>query len=381
MIDREAVAPLIIGLIVALLVHLTLVPAAAVALMSREPEERQIEPEEEEQEPQEEEEQEQEEEKEQPQPPDPDKIKLGKEESQETARVAWISHDAFEKLMTDEASETLQPALQDVVQPVEQAPTPMDPTPATLAAATAAQAQPTPPVTMPQPPQPTEANEQEQEEPEQLETAEAPEEIEDAQPAQQDESAPLPIEPAPSETTVELAKAEAEELTAQNLVDATGPQADRTPTRTEETKPQEEKEEKKDQPPEPVQLVKPSPAVQPAASNPTAAALGRTRIMPTTRVDMRRRRIGGVDVAKGLEVLPANPRFNVVSRISVVPRNAKAEITFDQNGKVETARLTRSTGYAGYDSPILESLYRWQAKGELLKKSEKVVIPVDLILR
>ena len=380
MIDREAIAPLIIGLIVALLVHAALVPAAAVAVMSYQPDEHTAALEQEAQEPREEEkQQQQEEEKPKPQPQQDDNIRLGKEESEDTVRMAWISHEAFEKLMTDEASETLQPALQDVVQPVEQAPTPMNPTPQALVSDAAQQALPTPPATMPVEPEPTEARQETQDAPDQQQEAEAPEKIEDAKPAKQTESAPLAITPAKSDIKTEKAKTDSQVLAAQDRVKATGPKSDSTPTRSEQA---EAKEDKKKQRPKPAQRVEPSKAAQRSAAAPTAAALGKTRVMPTTRVDMRRRRIGGVDVAKGLEVLPAYPRFNVISRISVVPSNPKAEITFDRKGRVKTAKLTKSTGYAGYDSPILESLYRWRAKGEALEKSDAgVTIPLDLILK
>ena len=80
-------------------------------------------------------------------------------------------------------------------------------------------------------------------------------------------------------------------------------------------------------------------------------------------------KIGSVIVGKGIEVQTRIPRFTAVTQASSWPKaNPVIEITFAADGVVITAKLLRSSGYAGIDSPILASVYHWKAKGELLEK-------------
>ena len=41
---------------------------------------------------------------------------------------------------------------------------------------------------------------------------------------------------------------------------------------------------------------------------------------------------------------------------------------FDRTGKVVQATLLASTGHENVDGPIVDSLYRWRARGELLER-------------
>jgi len=381
LIDREAIAPLIIGLIVALLLHGTLVPAAAVALMSYQSDDRTVVLEEaaQLQEPLEDNQPEP-----QRQPPLPElsrqeNVRLGKQDADDIARMAWISHEAFEKLMTDQASESLQPALQDRVQPVQAAPVRMDPTPPALATAAAMQAMSMPPLTEADQPVSTDSQEQSDDMPAKQHHAQEPQKNDQPQPVRQRASTSLPVKSLAAPNKLEKAGHASDQLASDTRAKSTGPVSQDIPTRSE----QADIEKGMAKQPSKTSRAGRSPvAVFRSSAAPTAAATGETQVMPTTRVDMRKRQVGAVQVAKGLEVLPAYPRFNVISRISVLPSNAKAVIIFDCNGTVKAVKLTRSTGYAGYDSPILESLYRWRARGEALQENDAgVTIPIDLLLR
>jgi hypothetical protein len=80
-------------------------------------------------------------------------------------------------------------------------------------------------------------------------------------------------------------------------------------------------------------------------------------------------KIGGVLVGKGIEIQTRIPRFTAVTQASIWPKaNPIVEITFASDGVVITAKIIKSSGYAGIDSPILTSVYHWKAKGELMEK-------------
>ncbi len=106
-------------------------------------------------------------------------------------------------------------------------------------------------------------------------------------------------------------------------------------------------------------------------------------VVRTEQVDVHPMASGSVLVGKGITVKPIRPYFSPVARYTAVPNNPEAEITFNHSGKVIDARLTASSGADNIDAPILRSLYQWKASGEqidALGDKGKLIMPVRLIL-
>ena len=382
MIDREIILPLLIGLVVALLLHLTLVPAATVRLLAQSleyDEIRSIERDEPESDP----------------PPEPDesksedqelqphkpKIRLGKDDAPQRVTVSWISHDDFQQLMAG-AKSTVQPALQDKVNPAPEAPArvhatdPVQPSaeqPVSLpepSTVTASESPVSPPRPQIQPPPDPIAFEEES-----LVQIPAQAPIKDGNPTTQVLAAPplaTTVTNAPEKVTAP--EHDSEMITAKNQFDAAS-------SRIAEIPPKQQK-----------------PAVQPpamsnsiatplssrskiATSVPTVSARSDRQSIPTTRVDLRKRQLGKVEVGRGLELRTVVPKISVLTRLSGIPSNAKVTLVFNKSGHVIRAHLDRSTGYMGYDSAILEALYKWQTKGKQLQEhAGDLTIPIDIIL-
>ncbi len=76
---------------------------------------------------------------------------------------------------------------------------------------------------------------------------------------------------------------------------------------------------------------------------------------------------------KGLKVNTVSPRWGVTTMLTSSPKNTVIRITFGRNGKVLKAVFVDSgTGFEDVDGPLLDAVYRWTAKGEVLEK-----IPAD----
>jgi hypothetical protein len=76
---------------------------------------------------------------------------------------------------------------------------------------------------------------------------------------------------------------------------------------------------------------------------------------------------------KGLKVNTVTPRYGVTTQLTTSPKNTVIRITFGRNGKVIRAVFMDSgTGFEDVDGPLLDAVYRWTAKGEVLEK-----IPAD----
>ena len=72
---------------------------------------------------------------------------------------------------------------------------------------------------------------------------------------------------------------------------------------------------------------------------------------------------------KGLQVRTVNPRWGVTTMIVSSPKDTVIRITFGRTGKVLKATFVDSgTGYADVDGPLLDAVYRWTAKGDVLEK-------------
>ena len=298
--ERDSNLPLIVGAAVALIVHAAIVPVALVGFMSpaeraavRSPKlDRPM--------------------------PDSDALAIGQEESS-VSSVAWISHEDYRKLIAPQAS-TEQPALQQQVDPTDQAPMILDATPP---GATSAQAQAQPPA------QPTPQA-----------TPPAP-----AAKVQQ------VLITAPTTDQGTLAKGEL----AQNVEEGAAVKPDEPrPTATQ-------------------QPTEASAAATASSARPTSASKSDSESPPTqlrpVSLDLRQ---GAVLTPEGIKLEPTHPRISAVTRASTLPgRNPVATLTFDPDGVVREVELTTSTGAGNWDGPIEASLYQWKASGKKLAQMHR----------
>ena len=72
--------------------------------------------------------------------------------------------------------------------------------------------------------------------------------------------------------------------------------------------------------------------------------------------------------AKGVELQTRRPVINTLTQISARFGSPVVEIQFNSKGKPVRARILVSSGDRRLDEPILDSLYRWRAKGEKLSE-------------
>jgi hypothetical protein len=87
---------------------------------------------------------------------------------------------------------------------------------------------------------------------------------------------------------------------------------------------------------------------------------------------------------QGLEIRTRKPVLPLLTQLTTRPRDPIVEMRFDRTGRVVLAKLISSTGHERVDGPILDSLYRWRAVGELLGKLEKdqvYVYRIRLVMR
>jgi outer membrane biosynthesis protein TonB len=243
----------------------------------------------------------------------PEELELGRADEPARVTVAWIPHDAFADLQA-RASRTEQPAVQDRVDPTPDAP--LEPEPdaaAALASPTPAPPSPTPPAP-PSPPQ-TAATQ--------------------VQPLPSTEGDPLPsARPGPQDQAGDAARDQPRVPPASPTRPSEDAAAAANPTQPGET--------------------------------PTSTPRDTREADPTRLIDADRVVPGAVLVGPGIEVQTQRPRFSAAARLTV-PRNPQAIITFDPDGSVLHATLTRSTGFDNVDAPLLASLYRWRATGPRLE--------------
>ncbi|MEM8738347.1 MAG: hypothetical protein AAGG38_07710 [Planctomycetota bacterium] len=262
-------------------------------------------------------------------------LKLGREDEPDRVTVAWIAYDAFEELRAREAA-TLQPALQTQADPVPDAPLERDPDAAAGASAPASRPSP-----------------------------EAAQRAAEAIPAAEQRRASS-VDP------VEVALAHGELPTAER------DPADQAGDATQDTAGPRLPEPREAQAPPPTPRV----AETKEGDKPTSAPRDEREADPTALVDSDAVRLGGVLVGPGLEVKTFRPRFSAAARVSAIPRNPLAAITFDPtDGTVVEAVLVRSTGFDNVDAPILSSLYRWKVTGDRLQRMERpFTIRITLLL-
>lgn len=265
-----------------------------------------------------------------------------------TPTIAWISHSDWRELQA-ERSPTRQPAVQQEVDPVEDAPPRPDPTPPSPQNPPGPQASPSPP---------------------------SPQETQAANAARLNPAseAQLP-QPSPPET-----EASAPEPSGLPARDAEGPllegmlarisSAPDTPL-PHQRQPESPRVAPQPSAPPPTRDT-PQPDASPAPersaeSRPTSAPQAEQSVTPTdTEDEPVEVQPGRVLTGPGVEIVTARPELSVPARYMTigVARNPVAIVTFDHEGEVTDVTLQNRTGLENIDAPIRASLYKWQARGE-----------------
>lgn len=287
-----------------------------------------------------------------PVPPDPDTVPLG-DDDPKIAQVAWISYDAYEDLVAPTAT-TVQPALQQMADPIENAPHRVD-----ASAPPAREALPTPPVvqTMPEASQPPVKPEPlapllEVPMPQEAE----PEASTPAGPGRQQQ----PLPDLPMKEDGKLAKA----ALVANPVEAPDPEK-----RKGENKPKPVGEKPVPPPILPAKAAMPMLSNRKQDARPTASPYSDREAPPVDiKPDVEQVRAGRVVTAQGVKVKTVVPNISVQTVLTAMRGGVRlpVAVTFDRKGRVTKAELKGRSGYPEIDSPIRASLYRWSASGKKL---------------
>jgi len=252
----------------------------------------------------------------------PDQPELGQADSKKST-VAWISHDAYQKLLARK-SKTRQPAVQQQARPTPNAPMELAPTP---------------PVPRPQPERPTRKL---RGEPPRLARVAPPTPGLRHKPSA---TGSIPFQPRRVEKTERPRRREPTQQKSRRTGGQRGQANESTPR------------------PQPTSDRKAKPTAVPQANK--AAPPSDIRVNPQ---DFQ---FGEVIARDGIEIRTVTPSFTAVAEVSSVGANLPtAELTFNPKGQVVSAEMLRSTGYDNLDSPILASLYQWQATGPKLNTVE-----------
>ncbi|MEM6392066.1 MAG: hypothetical protein AAF797_04775 [Planctomycetota bacterium] len=251
-------------------------------------------------------------------------LELGRLEAPPVQTIAWIGHDDFEELVAKQRRVT-QAAQQDDADPTPDAPRDvLNPTPPSPASP------PTPPIIVTRPPIPT--------------TPTTP----------QPEAAPRPpTPPAP--------------LIAEVPPPPTGDVAVTTPNPPPTPQPSPPETPNPDPQPNPA-----PPTTEPP--DPTAAPRTDAESPPVTiRYTDLQKRANGVFVGQGFELITKRPE-RVNSAIFAARGVAVFDIHFNRNGRVDRVVTLQSSGYADIDEALINSVYRYRLRGDILEDSDQIII-------
>ncbi len=84
--------------------------------------------------------------------------------------------------------------------------------------------------------------------------------------------------------------------------------------------------------------------------------------------EIKQEELGPPLSAKGLEIKTVRPRFTHYTRLTARPIDPTVRLRFDRSGKVAEVTMTRSSGIADVDRPLLDALYQWRAAGVELER-------------
>ena len=239
------------------------------------------------------------------------KLDLGQDQST-ISSVAWISHDAFEKLIARK-SRTRQPALQNKVKPVKHAPPRLNATP------------PAPNVRA------------------RLAPPKAAAKVHLPAAERSSPATPQGLAQAPDAGEAPFAAAHHQQRHAH--------QSQKPAHRQQQQHQQQE-----------------AAAAKSSSAKPTSAARTDSQSPPTDFLRTTHKvQPGKVVTGPGIKIKTAVPDFSAVALASSIPRAPHADITFDKTGRVINVKLTQSSDYPNVDSVVVESMYKWRATGKRMK--------------
>jgi hypothetical protein len=336
----------------------------------------------------------------------PPRQALGRRDAPDTASLAWIAYEDFQQLVGLRA-QTLQPVVQELADPVPEAPVVVDATPPAPVfdpaprpdSAASSPTEPTwqpvagsapDPLLDPLPPSPQIAAEGSQDDGQPFTEHQATAPMDGDSPADQAEMLPPPVADLPDSTERPQHAEHFDDPPPQTLVQAESEQASMaTPTVQQHARsdileqadrPLEQRQRSgqaelqtpssaaastspADDAPAPERAPR-TAAAAPAQRRPTVAPRDDREVDPSEPNPRDREiRPGQVVTTRGIEIKTAAVRISTASRLTAVPRRAVARISFDRDGSVRHAELLRSTGYADIDAALVASFYRWRAVG------------------
>lgn len=154
----------------------------------------------------------------------------------------------------------------------------------------------------------------------------------------------------------------------------------------------EEMMEKPAEPAEPQDQAAPSEApdqpAQPEAQpneddSPGDVAQKESDATSTIEVRMDQLQYGKPLAARGLEIMTHKPQLTSLVMLTAAPANPRVELRFLSTGKPAKCRILESSGDPRIDEAILNSLYRWRARGKelvQLKRGETVPIRIRILI-
>lgn len=112
--------------------------------------------------------------------------------------------------------------------------------------------------------------------------------------------------------------------------------------------------------------VAPSPSPAPAGTNTPPGIVEDDESAARSATETLTVRPGKPVARAGLRIQTSFARFSVSALLLTKPRSPLVRITFGRDGRVKRAEFVpgQTTGSADVDKPLLDSLYRWSAKGK-----------------
>ena len=159
------------------------------------------------------------------------------------------------------------------------------------------------------------------------------------------------------------------EPTPENADPSSSPESETTPKTEPKPEPRPATE------PSPTPKPEPEPGEGPGSGEGEPADAGdaaEKESDPTSTVEVppENWRAGRPLAAHGLEIRTRRPVLTELTLLTVRYGNPLVKISFGSNGRPRTAVILESSGDRRVDEPILDSLFRWRAKGERLRQLE-----------
>jgi hypothetical protein len=141
----------------------------------------------------------------------------------------------------------------------------------------------------------------------------------------------------------------------------------------------------------PPQPLEPQPPTQPAEAQaqptppgePADPADQESDPTSVVEVPLDNIKLGKPLAAQGLRIKPRRPEFTTLTLLTAAPADPLAELQFRRDGKPQRVRILQSSGDARIDEGVLNSLYRWRASGEklkALKRGETIPVRIRIVL-